>query len=379
VTARPGAAPPAVDVVVVNWNTDGYLRSCLAALAGSTGPVRFGRVVVVDNASTDGSADLPAAFDGVTMTGAGAGPADPAGRADLAGAADSTGRSTGAAFAGAGVLPVTVVSNPTNRGFAAACNQGARLGSAPYLLLLNPDTVVRPDAVAAAAGFLESRAAASVGICGGAVSRPDGSAGIAASRFPTLGNVAAGVVGLDRIAPRLFPPRHLAPAELAESRPVDQVIGAFFLVRRGLWDQLRGLDERYFLYYEEVDFCRRARALGWGTQLLVDAQLVHVANVSSRRSGGRALGHSLCSRTRYAARHWTRPETAALVALTLGVELPLRLLRAVPHGGAELRAVADAGGSYLRFLLSGGRDPAVGPAERPVPVALPVQPSRSGR
>jgi N-acetylglucosaminyl-diphospho-decaprenol L-rhamnosyltransferase len=208
--------PPAVDVVVVNWNTGDCLRSCLAALAASTGPVRFGRVVVVDNASSDGSADLPPRFEPTTDRPAG----------------------------GAGTLPVTVLHNQANWGFAAACNQGARLGAAPYLLLLNPDTVVRPDAVAAAVEFLESDAATGVGICGGAVSRPDGAPGVSASRFPTLGNVAAGIARLDRLAPRLFPPRHLTPAELAASRPVDQVIGAFFLVRRALWDRLGGLDER---------------------------------------------------------------------------------------------------------------------------------------
>jgi N-acetylglucosaminyl-diphospho-decaprenol L-rhamnosyltransferase len=341
-----GAQAPAVDVVVVNWNTGDCLRACLAALAGSTGPVRFGRVVVVDNASTDGSADLPDRF----------------------------------ASAEAGGLPVALLRNPANRGFAAACNQGARLGSAPYLLLLNPDTIVQPDAVAAVVGFLESAAGGSVGICGGSVRRPDGTPGISASRFPTLGNVAAGMVGLDRLAPRLFPPRHIPPAELSGSGPVDQVIGAFFLVRRALWDQLCGLDERYFLYYEEVDFCLRARRLGWRAHLLADARLVHLANVSARRSGALALHHSLRSRTRYAARHWTRPRTAGLVALTVGVELPLRLARAAGRGGPELRAVAAAAWSYLRFVLSpGGRDPAGPTTRQPQPAELSAHGSRSAR
>jgi GT2 family glycosyltransferase len=339
VTGRPGGATPAVDVVIVNWNTGDCLRACVESLAASTGEFRFGRVVVVDNASSDGSAELPPSW-----------------------------------------LPVTVVRNEANRGFAAACNQGARLGSAPYLLLLNPDTTVAPDAVAAVVAFLESEVAASVGICGGSVSGPDGVPGISASRFPTLGNVAAGVVGLDRLLPRLFPPRHLAPAELAASRPVDQVIGAFFLVRRRLWNELGGLDERYFLYYEEVDFCLRARRLGWGAYLLADARLVHVANVSARRSGGLALSHSLRSRGRYAARHWTRPRAAALVALTVAVELPLRLVRAALRGGAELRDVAGAAAAYLRFVGSpAGRGPGAPPTGPPAPAELSTQDSRSAR
>jgi N-acetylglucosaminyl-diphospho-decaprenol L-rhamnosyltransferase len=311
-----GGPPPAdneVDVVVVNWNTGDCLRDCLAALAASSGPVRFGRVVVVDNASTDGSADLPLI-----------------------------------------PLPVTLVRNRSNRGFAAACNQGARLGSGGHVLLLNPDTVVRPDAVRAAVSFLNSPAGATVGICGGAVSGPDGSPGISASRFPSLGNVAAGILGLTRIAPRLAPVRHLPPAALGASAEVDQVIGAFFLVRRSLWDRLGGLDERYFIYYEEVDFCLRARRLGFRAYFLADAQLVHLANVSAKGSAGLALYHSLRSRTLYAFRHWTTPSALALVALTVAVELPVRLTRATVRGGPEARAVRWAAAAYLAFLARPG-------------------------
>jgi N-acetylglucosaminyl-diphospho-decaprenol L-rhamnosyltransferase len=107
---------------------------------------------------------------------------------------------------------------------------------------------------------------------------------------------------------------------------------------------------------------------------------VHVANVSARGSGGLALRHSLRSRTRYAARHWNRPRTAALVALTIAVELPLRLARAAPGGRAELREVAGAAWSYLRFILiPGEREPAVPPADAdpPASAALSAQGSRS--
>jgi N-acetylglucosaminyl-diphospho-decaprenol L-rhamnosyltransferase len=322
---------PVLDVVIVNWNTGGCLRACLASVAAATASVPLGRVVVVDNASTDGSADdLPAS------------------------------------------LPVTVVRNDDNRGFAAACNQGSRLGSARYVLFLNPDTVVDPEAPAAAVRFLDSSEGASFGICGGAVVRADGRPGISASRFPTLGNVATGVLGLDRVAPALAPPRHLPAGALTRSRPVDQVIGAFFLIRRSLLDRLGGFDERYFLYYEEVDLCLRARALGLGTHYLAEARLTHVGNVSARRSGGRALYHSLRSRTLYAFGHWPRSHGYALVALTVAVELPARLARAVLRGrAADIGDLGRAAGLYLRFLLTSrprrtARRPPPAPAEPPI-------------
>jgi N-acetylglucosaminyl-diphospho-decaprenol L-rhamnosyltransferase len=312
--STPGGSLPVLDVVIVNWNTGACLRACLDSLAVASASVPLGRVIVVDNASTDDSASsLPSS------------------------------------------LPVTLIRNEVNRGFAAACNQGSRLGSGQHVLFLNPDTVLLPDTVHAALAFLESPAAASSGICGGFVLRADGRPGISASRFPTLANIAATMLGLDRVAPRLAPHRHLPPDGLTRSGAVDQVIGAFFLVRRSLFDRLGGFDERYFLYYEEVDFCRRARALGFGAYFLAEARLIHVGNVSARRSGGRALYHSLRSRTLYAFRHWPRPQAYILVALTVAVELPARLTRAVLRGSrAEIAGVGRAAASYLRFLARSG-------------------------
>lgn len=90
---------------------------------------------------------------------------------------------------------------------------------------------------------------------------PDGTPGMSASRFPTLVNVVTGTLRMERVVHRWVATRHLPARELTRSRPVDQVIGAFFLVRRSLFDRLEGFDERYFLYYEEVDFCMRAASL----------------------------------------------------------------------------------------------------------------------
>jgi N-acetylglucosaminyl-diphospho-decaprenol L-rhamnosyltransferase len=332
-----GGRAPILDVVVVNWNAGDCLRACLDSLAQSATRVSLGHVVVVDNASTDGSA--------------GSLPTSP---------------------------PVTLVRNQENVGFAAASNQGARLGSGEYVLFLNPDTVLLTDTLQTALTFMEGPEGVRFGICGGSVLDVDGSLGISASRFPTLANVAAKTIGLDRVVPRLAPPRHLPPEALTRSCQVDQVIGAFFLVRRSLFDQLGGFDERYFLYYDEVDFSLRARTLGFDSYFLAEARLHHVGGVSARKSGGRALYHSLRSRTLYAFRHWPRPQACALVALTVAVELPARLARAVLHRSpAEITAVAWAFGSYLRFLARPGRRQR-GPRlpSRPLP-AQPWQPPSS--
>jgi N-acetylglucosaminyl-diphospho-decaprenol L-rhamnosyltransferase len=298
---------PTVDVVIVNWNTGPCLRRCLESLAGSCG-VGLGRAVVVDNASTDGSADdLPEG------------------------------------------LPLVTVRNDGNRGFAAGCNQGAAYGESGFVLFLNPDTVVRPDTLRQALRALSGEAGAHRGICGGRVVRPNGTPALSASRFPTLRNVVADVLRVPRVVGRSSH-RHLGPEELATSRTVDQVIGAFFLVRRPLFDQLGGFDERYFLYYEEVDFARRALAAGWSSYYAHEACVEHLENVSAKASGGRALFYSLRSRTLYARRHWPPWQARLLVAFTLGVELPLRLARAVRTPGDDRHEVCRVVADYGRFV-----------------------------
>ena len=303
-----------LDVVIVNWNTGDCLRMCLHSLAAADAGLDLGPTVVVDNASSDGSADRL--------------PANP---------------------------KVVLIRNPTNVGFAAACNQGARVGSAPYLLFLNPDTVLLPDTLRSVLSFMEGAGGAGYGICGGLLLQPDGTLGISASRFPTLANVVTGTLGLDRAVRRWVAPRHLSVDELAVSRPVDQVIGAFFLVRRSLFDRLEGFDERYFLYYEEVDFCRRAASLGAPAYLLTEARLYHIGNVSAKKSGGRALFYSLRSRTLYAGRHWLLAETFSLVVFTLALELPARFLRATLRWDLnEAIAVVRTFVSYVFFLVQIG-------------------------
>jgi GT2 family glycosyltransferase len=299
---------PTLDIVIVNWNTGDCLRMCLESVAGSVG-ARLGRVVVVDNASTDDSATRLPALDGL-------------------------------------VLEV----NRHNRGFAAACNQGARQASAPYVLFLNPDTVLQPDTLRAATDCLDS-AASAFGICGGVLEQPDGTPGVSASRFPSLANVVTSTLGLHRVLGRRARPRHLSATELQRSGPVDQVIGAFFLVRRALFEQLGGFDERFFVYYEEVDFCRRAAAVGKPAYLCTDVRLTHVGNVSARQSGGRSLFYSLRSRTRYAAKHWPRSHLAVLMIFTVLIELPARIVRAlVGRRGREAIDLVRTGGRYLTFV-----------------------------
>ena len=301
-----------IHVVIVNWNTGDYLRQCLESIVlARRDDVKLARVTVIDNASSDGSA---ADLDGLD-------------------------------------LPLEVVHNSRNIGFAAACNQGAEGSAADYLLFLNPDTRLFPDTLAVVTAFMDSEQAAQVGICGGQVLDPDGGPAISCARFPTLRVLFGKMTGLDRVVPGLFPSHHLTPAETRQSRPVDQVIGAFFLVRRELFTALGGFDTRYFIYYEEVDFALRALRRGFRSYFLKQARILHAGSVSAEQSLDLRLYHSLRSKLIYARRHWPRWQAILLGVLILGVELPARLTVAVlRRSRSDFSATASAYGMLMGEL-----------------------------
>ncbi|MFI9766633.1 glycosyltransferase family 2 protein [Streptomyces sp. NPDC052415] len=306
---------PTADVVIVNWNTGRYLGECLRSIVASDrSRFRVARIVVVDNASTDDSLDHLTAAD----------------------------------------IPLEVVRNGRNRGFATACNQGAARGGSDFVLFLNPDTQLHIDSLRAVGRFLGTPAADGFGIFGALMVDRDGRPQVSCSRFPSLRIYVGKMTGLDRLAPRLFPPHHLRPRELSRSGPVDQVIGAFFLVRRSLFTALGGFDEGYFLYLEEVDFALRARRAGWPSYHVNQARVCHAGQVSSAQLGPWRHYLVLCSRSRYVFRQWQAHQAWLLIALSLSVEPVARLAAAALRGRwAEIGPTFVVYGRFLRWFRVG--------------------------
>ena len=289
---------PRLDVIIVNWNAGLHLGACVESLAGSSrSSFDLDRVVVVDNASTDGSIDrMPA---------------------------------------GQFPLPLTIIRNDQNRGFAAACNQGARATQADFLLFLNPDVRLLLHSLDDAVDFLESGAARDVGICGIQLLDDRGDIARTCARFPTTGRFVAKMLGLDMLFPRTFPGHFMTEWSHGQTRDVDQVMGAFFLVREPLFRALAGFDERFFLYFEEVDLSLRAHREGWRTVYLANTQAYHRGAVSSEQIRARRLRYSLRSRILYAYKHFGGWSATALLASTLAIEPFSRLIRALGHGSAS--------------------------------------------
>ena len=185
---------------------------------------------------------------------------------------------------------VTYIPLSENRGFAAGINRAARLATTPLLVILNPDVELGAPIVAPLAACFDSRPDA--GIVGGLVREADGSVQASARRFPDLSTAFGGRTSwLTRVLPgNPLTRRNLSPTNLqAGCAEVDWVTGAFMMVRRDVFESLGGFDERFFMYWEDADLCRRAWRAGWKTLYAPSAAVTHWTGRASRHAPVRSL------------------------------------------------------------------------------------------
>ena len=296
---------PTVAIAIVNWNAGLQLRDCLTSIvAANWTRVRLRSVVVVDNASTDGSLDE---------------------LADVA-------------------LAVEVIRNSQNHGFGAACNQAARSLDADYVLFLNPDTRVEPEAVARAVGCLEEPAHRDVGIVGGRLVQKSGEIARGCARFPTPWTCLTRLLGFDRALASWGLSYPMTEWDHAQSREVDHVMGAFYMVRRTVFEALGGFDERFFMYLEDVDFSRRARKAGWRCFYNAEAGAYHRGGGTSEQVKDARLFYSLHSRVLYAQKHFSRAGLLTIAICTLFAEPVIRLVACTARG--SMSGVRDTISAY---------------------------------
>lgn len=224
-----------VCVVIVSWNTRDILRGCLRSVFEQTQDVSL-EVLVVDNNSHDGSAEMV--------------------RAEFP--------------------QVTLIANAQNRGFAAGCNQGVRAGSARYMLLLNPDTIVLDDAISRCVRYADLHP--DVGVLGCQVLEAEDRISPTGFSFPSPSNVFFALSGLSRMFPRsrLFGRPELSWWDRNTESDVDVVTGMFMLVRREAIAEVGLMDEAYFVYSEEADWCFRFSKAGWRRVFTPCARIMHL-------------------------------------------------------------------------------------------------------
>lgn len=294
--------------VIVTYNSAGQIGACLAALRNESAWQR----VVIDNASEDDTVEQ-------------------------AQKADSGAR---------------VIKNSDNIGFAAAANQGARLSSGSIVLFLNPDTIAKPGALDALSKALhEDR----IGAAGGALLHNSGQIGrgFTVRRFPTTLSMAAEILLLNRVWPSNPVNRGYRCLDLDYSKPqeVDQPAGACLAVRREVWENLGGFDERFSpVWFEDVDFCRRIRDLNWKILYCPAARFLHSGGHSVNRItiGDRQIfwyGNLL--------RYWRKHKSPAAVAalrVIIFVGMALRSLAALIGSGPPETRAAVAIRAYAHVI-----------------------------
>jgi N-acetylglucosaminyl-diphospho-decaprenol L-rhamnosyltransferase len=253
-------------VVIVNYRTDEVLAECLASLTKTAAPLEF-EVIVVDNGGTLAGGGFRERFPQVRL-----------------------------------------VENRENVGFARAANQGIRLARGRHVLCLNPDTVVHEGALAAMVAYLDAHPG--VGAVGARLLESDGTLQYSCRRFPGYLTIFFGRYALlTRLLPKNAASRDYLYLDWDHRsvREVDWVSGACAMVRREVIDTVGGFDEGYFLFVEDMDWCRRIRDRGWLVVYLPDAVVTHHIGASRGQVPPRVVWARHAGMLRYVRKHFGAP------------------------------------------------------------------------
>ncbi len=237
-----------LSIIIVNYNTGRLLKDCIASIYRETTILPFD-IWVVDNSSTDASVSM------IQQN----------------------------------FPQVNLIENKENVGFARANNQAIARCIGNYILLLNPDTLILQNALEKIVDFMDGHP--TVGICGCKVLNEDGTLQLACRRsIPTSGVALFRLTGLSRLFPKskIMAKYNLTYLDPNEANEVDAVSGAFLMIRRKVVDNIGKLDERFFMYGEELDWCLRAKKAGWTVMYYPDAEIIHYKGECSKSNSRKA-------------------------------------------------------------------------------------------
>jgi hypothetical protein len=310
-----------VSVIIASWNTKEILGDCLRSIYEQAGDVEF-EVIVIDNASDDGSAEMI--------------------KRDFE--------------------QVVLIENPQNRGFAAANNQGMAVARGRYVLLLNSDTLVLDGAIAKTVDFADAHPQA--GVIGCRVLNPDKTLQLTCFMFPSVLNMFLSSTYLYKLFPgsRFFGREQMTWWDRSDVRQVDVVTGCFMLVRQEAIDQVGVMDEQFFMYAEETDWCYRFRKSGWQVMFTPVGQIIHLGGQSAAKKPVAMIVQLRLSILKFVKKHhgWPAHLVARfLTALFFAVRLPVWLARVLlrPLERSEAAVKMHAYSSGVVKALFGQIDP----------------------
>ncbi len=234
-----------LSIIIVNWNVQELLRACLESVlaACQTTPQLTSEIIVVDSASSDGSVALVQQY----------------------------------------FPQVRLIASDENLGYAKGNNSGVAVAQGRYLFLLNPDTVLQSKALSQMLSHMDSHP--QVGVVGPKLLWPDGSVQSSRRHFPTVGSLFWESTLLGQWFPQN---KHIHQYHLVDTSPdhvqaVDWLVGAALFIRREAWQQIGPIDENFFMYFEETDWCSRCVKAGWEIHYLPKAQITHYEGKSSEQ------------------------------------------------------------------------------------------------
>jgi GT2 family glycosyltransferase len=237
-----------LSIIIVNYNAGHYLEKCLKSVYAETKQIPFD-IWVVDNNSKDESVSMVRRY----------------------------------------FPPVKLIENKENPGFARANNQAITKSVGDYILLLNPDTLIQKNAIEKTVKFMDEHP--QTGIAGCKVLNEDGTLQLACRRsIPTPGVAFFRLTGLSKLFPNS---KGMAKYNLTYLNPdqaneVDAVSGAFLMIRRTVVDNIGTLDEQFFMYGEELDWCLRTKKAGWNVMYYPDAKIIHYKGECSKTNRRKA-------------------------------------------------------------------------------------------
>ncbi|CAK0772904.1 N-acetylglucosaminyl-diphospho-decaprenol L-rhamnosyltransferase [Gammaproteobacteria bacterium] len=285
------------DIIIVNWNAGLQLAALVNSIILHHSNL-VSSVVIVDNASTDNS---------------------------LARIKETTD------------VPflLHIIQNTENRGFSAACNQGAALASSEYLLFLNPDTRLFKNSLSAPLEFMQRPENIDVGIIGIQLIDDQNHVSRSCARFPSLSIFIAYTLGLNHLHGLQHLNLHMSNWTHDRTKRVDHVIGAFYLIRYSLFESLGGFDERFFVYLEDLDLSLRAHQSGWRSIYFSEAQAFHAGGGTSQQVQAHRLFYSLRSRLLYGFKHFTPWQAWTLLTVMLILEPISRSIYSLLRGKTQ--------------------------------------------
>ena len=280
-----------VSIIIVNWNAGHQLRDCIISISQYHHNI-VEQVIIVDNASIDNSLSL---LESITNL-----PFD-----------------------------LKIIKNHQNQGFGAACNQGAAIATTKYLLFLNPDALLFENSIKTPYQYMENPTNQNIGVVGIQLIDESGNISRSCARFPTLAMFTIQTLGMDRLG--LFSNYNIHMKDWAHdtTQSVDHVIGAFYFIRKSLFEKIKGFDERYFVYLEDLDLSLKVKKTGGEIIYFANTQAFHAGGGTSRNVKATRLFYSLRSRLLYGFKHFSTMNSILLVLITLLLEPITRLALSV--------------------------------------------------